>query len=316
MHFHIDIVGTCNLRCPSCPVGNTGASPTDVSKRMSPELLSQILDKADREFGSYSVGFFNWTEPLLHPQLRELCQIVGERGKYLCLSSNLNISRNYEDFLPWVNEFCISLSGFTQEVYQINHQGGSIEKVKKNMIRLASAKQKYAPRMRTYVRYIRHKHNLAEEEKMREFATSLGIEHAPAWGYFMPYEKVLSLLRGDRLALSDSDRSIVESLALHPSELINIGKSYSDNRCHLRESQIVLDPDGNSILCCSVYDQTVNSIGNYLDMDIAAMQSARFSHSTCATCMEHHIHTMVKEDKHLCMEINKASWRGFMQSSR
>jgi len=125
MHLHIDIVGTCNLRCPSCPVGNTGVSATSPSKKMQLSLLSSILDKADRELGQYSVGFFNWTEPLLHPDLPELCREVVRRGKYLALSSNLNIRRDYEEFIPFVNELCISLSGATQKTYEKTHRGGA-----------------------------------------------------------------------------------------------------------------------------------------------------------------------------------------------
>ena len=34
--FYVDVVGTCNLRCPSCPVGNSDAKvPTGT---MAPEL--------------------------------------------------------------------------------------------------------------------------------------------------------------------------------------------------------------------------------------------------------------------------------------
>src|SRR5262245_16821 len=43
----VDIVGTCNLRCPSCPVENVGTNPSGL---MSLDLFARIVDKARREF--------------------------------------------------------------------------------------------------------------------------------------------------------------------------------------------------------------------------------------------------------------------------
>ena len=45
MGFNIDVVSACNLKCPSCPVGNS----EDVTRSkgiMASELLEEILKKA------------------------------------------------------------------------------------------------------------------------------------------------------------------------------------------------------------------------------------------------------------------------------
>jgi hypothetical protein len=46
--FNIDVLGSCNLRCPSCPVGNTKEFrlPTGF---MDPQLLAAIITKAKSE---------------------------------------------------------------------------------------------------------------------------------------------------------------------------------------------------------------------------------------------------------------------------
>ncbi|MEJ0067494.1 MAG: hypothetical protein WDO24_00595 [Pseudomonadota bacterium] len=69
--LYIDVFGFCNLRCPSCPVGNIGDVGAHFTKGvMSPALLNAILEKANREILIERVGLFNWTEPLLHRTCR------------------------------------------------------------------------------------------------------------------------------------------------------------------------------------------------------------------------------------------------------
>src|SRR5262245_21750268 len=93
--FNIDVIGSCNLRCPSCPQGNL----RDIrlpKGQMEPDLLRRILGKAVQECRIKGVGLFNWTEPLLHPRLPELIGIIHEQGLRCFLSSNLNALRNLD----------------------------------------------------------------------------------------------------------------------------------------------------------------------------------------------------------------------------
>src|SRR5262245_53894840 len=62
--FYIDIFGYCNLRCPSCPVGNWEDDASVFHHGvMSRALLETILDKAKAECTIAGVALFNWTEP-------------------------------------------------------------------------------------------------------------------------------------------------------------------------------------------------------------------------------------------------------------
>jgi len=53
----------------------------------------------------------------------------------------------------------------------------------------------------------------------------------------------------------------------------------------LQEDFIVLDVNGNVILCCTCLASQANTIGSYLTMPIEAIQSARRSHPLCKPCM-------------------------------
>ena len=96
--FNIDVLGSWNLSCPSCPMGNY-KSATNPRGFMAPELLDKILHKAANECSINAVGLFNWTEPLLAPQIVELVRIVNSYKLPCFLSSNLNILKNPEEIL-------------------------------------------------------------------------------------------------------------------------------------------------------------------------------------------------------------------------
>ena len=90
--YAIDIVGTCNLRCPTCPVGN---SPVRKLGFMDLALFTSIIDKIGRECPCPRphINLYNWGEPLLHPDLPEMIRILRSAGMRSHLSSNLNIKR-------------------------------------------------------------------------------------------------------------------------------------------------------------------------------------------------------------------------------
>ena len=140
--FYIDVFSYCNLRCPSCLVGaRYGALGEWPRGLMSPGLLRRILDKALRECRIEAVGLYNWTEPLLHPEIPALVRAIKSRGLVCSLSSNLNVLREPEALLAEHPDYLrISISGFTQEIYARGHREGDIERVKHNMRRLVAAR--------------------------------------------------------------------------------------------------------------------------------------------------------------------------------
>jgi MoaA/NifB/PqqE/SkfB family radical SAM enzyme len=175
MHFYIDVFSYCNLRCPTCVVGNKYGGVSDWPRGiMHPSLLESILDKATSECDVSGVGLFNWTEPLLHPNISELVSVVKKRNIGCTLSSNLNVLREPEKLLAagldWLR---VSLSGFTQETYERGHQGGNIEVVKANMERLAAAKASVGASTDLEVFYHIYRYNRDEIETMSAFARSL-----------------------------------------------------------------------------------------------------------------------------------------------
>lgn len=286
--FYIDIISTCNLRCPSCPVGNTPEvkNPQGI---MSPEMLERILQKAVQECLVTNVGLYNWAEPLLHPQLPEMIRVVNKFGLNCDISTNLNNIDNLEDILmEKPASVRISLSGFTQKNYGATHRRGDIERVKRNMIRLAEIKAATMVETRVTVAFHRYLSNLDDELPMKIFSEQLGFEFYPMWAVWLPLEKVLTTLGEEGFGtIGCDDKLVINNLALPLIGALEAAQFNKNLHCYLQESVVVLDVLGRVQLCCGVYDSNRFSVSSYLDTPISEIQAIRSVHSVCNKCKKY-----------------------------
>ncbi len=285
----IDVLGICNLRCPSCPVGHL--PKTNPAGLIDKKLFADLIAKADRDYKVIGVHLYNWAEPLLHPELPELVRIVARLGLKSYLSTNLNVLRDNVDdlLLAEPTGLRISLSGFTQPVYAKSHAGGNIERVKANMQKLAEARDRTKTRTRISVFFHKYKHNLHELAPMRQYAESLRFKWEEVWAYFAGIEKLMDFLdRGD-------DPSAEQDLnyALPVRRAIDATAPYRHEPCRLKKTQIVFDQQGNLMPCSAVYNYGKNSLGKYLDMTPADVNAAKQTASACDRCTAHGIHQYV-----------------------
>ncbi len=284
----VDVVGACNLRCPSCPVANVGQ--VNPGGRIDTALFERIIAKAAREYGIYSVSLFNWAEPLLHPDIAKLVGIVKAHGLPCGLSSNLNYLRNPREILGAQPDFFrISVSGFGQEVYGRTHVRGDVERVKTNMADLARVRRELGDcRTKIEVYYHKYMHNLADIRPMRDYAQSLGFTWLENWAYYMPVEKAIELARG---GISLEEKSFVEAeFALPIVEALRVARTLRNEPCPLSARQLVLDVQGDVQLCCAVYDSRRVRLGSFLEMSPSEISAAKAEHAMCSTCMELGVH--------------------------
>lgn len=287
----LDVVSACNLRCPSCPVGNMSyVAPTS---KIDLQLFERIVAKADRDYNVEQISLFNWGEPLLHPELPALVRAVRARRIRVQLSSNLNVLRNEEALLlEGPDMLRISLSGFTQATYGQTHVRGNIETVKQNMRRLSEAHKATRSRTKIHVYYHKYRHNLHEVPLMRDYAESLGFDFRETWAYYMPLERVVELVE-DRLP-ADQAQFVDTKFALPIREAVAIAKDHRERPCRMLNEQIVLDLKGNLVPCCAVYDLPGNNLGNFLEMTPADLARAKGSEgkfpSACDKCTQNGLH--------------------------
>lgn len=288
LFFYIDVIGGCNLKCPSCPRGNSLNIPR-TKGLMEPNLLDRIMKKAVNECNIVNVGLFNWTEPLLHPHIADLVKIIRSYGAPCSISSNLSVNKKFDDLLVSNPEaIYVSTSGFTQSVYEITHKGGDIELVKKNMKSLSEAKLKHGSTTTLTVLFIRYKNNRQEEVLMQGYAESLGFGFLAYDARMLPLEKVLAYITNDPTLsqVTPNDLALMDLLVLPLDEAMKIARQHKDQPCTLLTKQFVINVLGNVELCCGTYDSNKYTICNFLDTPMSQIQSLRSSHSMCNKCTD------------------------------
>lgn len=287
----IDVVGACNLRCPSCPVGAWGGDePAYATGRISEVFLEEILQKALDEVSVRSVGLFNWSEPLLHPNLPELIRLVRSLNLPCAVSSNLNLLRDPEELLATrLNWLRVSVSGFTQETYRRAHVRGDIEKVKANMRRLAEAKDRLSSNVTLQLYYHKYIDNESEESLMRKFAHSLGFDFETGWAYLLAVEKLLALAAPDdpsAAPLLSEDHAVLDRLALKMPAALEITREQPVDSCLFLEDFLTIDARGDVYLCCAATGRPSNRIGNFLEHSFDELQRRKRCHPVCGPCMK------------------------------
>jgi MoaA/NifB/PqqE/SkfB family radical SAM enzyme len=277
--MYIDIVGACNLSCPSCPMGNS--ENLNFKKAMQLDMFKQIVEKAKGE-GVRTIFLYNWTEPLVHPKIGEFIEVINAAGMDSGISTNLNLAKNMEKALAAEpGYFRISLSGFYQDTYKKGHVGGDIEVVKQNMIALSEIKQRLGLSTRIDVYYHRYLDNIEEESLMREFSEALGFDFSTGYSVMMPLEKTLAIVERDP-SVTATDYETLERLALPPyDDLINVVQHYPKQACTLKDDWLVIDCNGNTVLCCTIFNQTEYQVGKYLDMPLAELMGRKSTQKNC-----------------------------------
>lgn len=289
--YWIDIVGTCNLRCPTCPTGNflddefnVGRNPTGF---IDIGLYERILDKirADNVADRIEVHLYNWGEPLLHPKVADIIALTKEKGFYCGVSSNLNLEKQLKDVVKAAPDFLrVSLSGYYQDSYKQTHQRGDIRVVKSNMYRLRTMLDQYDSKTSVQVLYHVYRHNAGDDLAMMiKLCEELGFGLDPVWAFFMPLEKTLDYLDGK---ITAADQKTIDMLAMDPKEVAEFALPFREADCGLRHSQITMNMDGSVPLCCATFDREHIVAESFLDISHEDLQRARYDNPMCGACME------------------------------
>jgi len=283
----IDVTSSCNLACPTCPVGNMGFVQ---GPNMEISKFKKIISKLKNDFPYLEkVSLYNWTEPILYSKLPEFIEIVQDAGFDCNLSANLNMIKNLEEIIKKdPAHIRVSVSGFTQEVYVRGHTNGDIEVVKKNMKTLSDLIKKYNASTKVTVFYLKYKYNLSEIQMMKDYASELGFYFDQYSAIMQPIEKVFDYIENPE-KLDVMSEEIIKKLRFDPKLILDECQPYKKNSCTLLENQLIIDSSGNIQLCC-VTSTPENVLGSYLDMTPEEIYQKRHCSNTCKKCMGKGLH--------------------------
>ncbi len=287
--YAVDISGTCNLRCMSCPRAQRSESRPKEGF-MTYETFTRVLDKiiVEDPFAG-SVQLYQWGEPLLNENVAAMIAYANGKGIQCAVSSNLNSNKNLEAAVKaqpsW---FRISVSGVGAQ-YEKTHTGGSWEKFRSNFSLLSKLRKQYNPTMKTEVYYHLYKHNQGEDlQTVATMCKEAGFEFHPVFAYVISLDDVLAHLEG--AALPKEAAEVAGMLALSLDEGMAIAKAEREKECQtLRCIHVNWDL---SVSGCMMfyYAQNNRAADNFLATPLSTIVDKRNSNALCPRCKKQGLH--------------------------
>lgn len=168
--INLELTSRCNYACSGCPTHNLLRGKGS----MNPDLFKSIFDEIGNNVER--VFLWNYGEPLLHPNIGELIRYgKGFTAKKVLSSTGWKLE-DLEDVqsLAKLDEFIISMNGFTPEVYSQHQINGDLEKVLRGLKRIAPVMAD--SNTRYILQTVAHKGNLGEIPLAETFAKKHGFD--------------------------------------------------------------------------------------------------------------------------------------------
>lgn len=193
----VDLSPQCNLHCTVClhahPNGNPDLEKQRFSndQRMSLAQYQRLVD----EIKGHALGvlLYYLGDPLVHPDLVEICRITHEAGLNSHVSTNFSFpltDRKIEQLITsGLTHLTVCVDGLSEEKYRMTRVGGRLSRVRSNLQRACACRRKHGRRFpRIEVQYIKFQHNLDEVSEARRIFTQLGVDQVhELWGWLHNY---------------------------------------------------------------------------------------------------------------------------------
>lgn len=248
-----ELVDQCNLKCALCPTRFRYQS----GKQMALSTVEYIVKKYTGRW----MYWYNWGEPLLHKDFMRVADLI--KGSQSRISTNLSLKLDYEHFkaMRKFEVVTVTLSGMTQEIYEMNHCGGNLDLVMKNIETLLSIRKN--PRD-TVINWLSHKYNEFQKPLIEEFCKKRDVVFNPC---FMV------------CTIEELDEGFEHEFLVSPKF-----QSTGRDRCRIA-NWIPIDVDGDYTLCCSTQNVKVG-YNVYNDVSESELIAARYRTDLCIRCRE------------------------------
>ncbi|MGI4994137.1 radical SAM protein [Halobacteriovorax sp. GFR7] len=135
LELEMDLTGTCNLRCPLCTRNYAHAGHLLKRNVRSFEQIKEQLDTFTNLEVFYMAG--NISEPTLHPEVKELCRYLVERGVAIELFTNGSTHNpkwwaELGEILSSNDRIYFTICGSTQELHEKYRVGSKLQDILDN----------------------------------------------------------------------------------------------------------------------------------------------------------------------------------------
>lgn len=190
--LRIDISPLCNLKCTICVHADANGNPDlekqdfRSSQRMTLQQYRRIIDEIKDTATGVSLYYLG--DPLLHPDVDEMCRIGSAARLNVHYSTNfsfaLSDARIRRIVTSGLTHLTVCVDGLSQEKYSMTRVGGRIDWVLSNLRRVCQYRKtlgRQEPLIE--VQYIKYQHNLDELEEARRLLLGLGVDQVhELWG--------------------------------------------------------------------------------------------------------------------------------------
>lgn len=249
MEAMVEVVRTCNLRCPLCPVGNRAAEHYE---NMPLETFREIAAVLGETVTSLSL--YNYGEPLLHPRIDEIVAAAKSAAiESVTITTNGTILRaGLEEALvsAGLDSLRVSIDGATQESYEKYRVGGDLGKVWRNVRRFVAAKRRLGSVLpRIEAQFVVNRWNEHEMERFRALAEDAGVDR-------VRFKTFNALMTGPEQ--SDVGREFLPADARHSRYADSASLVHRDRyklaQCDWPLIRVVVNADGTVVPCCYDYN--------------------------------------------------------------
>ncbi len=271
----VDISPLCNLRCTYC----VHARPSDEDQSEAGELLrlqsfrpaqkmpvAQFAAIAEEIRGkSMAVSLYYLGDPLVHPQLDEICGLCAEARLNSHISSNFSFRLSDERIASLVTSglthLTVCVDGMTQESYERTRVGGRLDVVLDNLRRVLEVRRQLGmKRPKVEVQFIKFRHNLGELDDAAAWAARHGVDQFTSyWGNLHNYTDLTTSNSG--VFAPKPDRSLPQCTWPYFSMQIKYNGDVIPC-CYHRHGEQYAGPDADSRIVGNVFESSVWEVWN------------------------------------------------------
>jgi len=221
---------------------------------------------------------------MLHPELDQFVELAGRHDFAVALSSNLVRMPEPGWFLrPNLYMVSISMSGFSDETYAINHRGGSFSRVTANVKRLAESIGTTGLPTKLELRFHVYRYNANELPEARAFCRDWGIRFQPYYGSFGSVEGFRTFFDTGTSEQAQRFRDYVREHVFIERVARNSLAGRSIQVCP-QEQVLTIDWDGSVLTCCALWEEP-GGRPRIWEADLAKYAAQRTQNEVCHQCM-------------------------------